>query len=86
MSHDLLKFLPVCNSLLQRVFPHVQLSTVKMFSFCLDTSRLTKALCSNFSCIVYLHNCIYHLHLLFRLLLFDIFQTKSFFNEGKFII
>ena len=31
MSHELLKFLPVCNSLLQRVFPHVQLSTVKMF-------------------------------------------------------
>ena len=31
MSHELLKFLPVCNSLLQRVVPHVQLSTVKMF-------------------------------------------------------
>ena len=43
MSHELLKFLPVCNSLFQRVFPHVRLFVNCEIFFYLDTSRLTKA-------------------------------------------
>ena len=68
---------------------HWSLST-RASSWCLCLQEGGKGLLRRprrrFSCEMYLHNYIYHQHLLFRLLLFDIFQTKSLLIEGNLLL